>query len=166
MLTRRTLALTLTALLLGALTRADDKAKENKIPDETKAILDKADSFELLSLDPMRDKEVKDGFHGWKVLGKTEVKDADTRKGLVAALAKGAADNKGEVARCFNPRHGIRATHDKKAVDLVICFECLQVRVYPDKGEGEGFLTTAKPQAEFDKVLKAADVPLAKPADE
>jgi hypothetical protein len=157
----RTLAVAL-ALTLCAGTLASAE-KESKIPDDVKAVLDKADSFELLSLDPSVDREtVKDGFHGWKVLGKTAVKDADVRKQLVAALAKGAAENKGEVAKCFNPRHGIRATQDKKTVEMVICFECLQAHVYIDKSDKNtaGFLTNKSPQPAFDKVLKDAGVPL------
>jgi hypothetical protein len=170
MLTCRTLALALTAALLaGASPCAGEREeKENKIPDAVKAVLDKADSFELLSLEPSERKEAKGGFHGWKVLGKTEVKDADTRKDLVAALEKGVAENKGEVAKCFEPRHGIRATRDKKTVELVICFECLQVRGYVDNSDKntDGFLTSKSPQPAFDKVLKGADVPLPEPAGE
>jgi len=157
---------TVAALLAGTALAAPKE--ENKVPDEVKAILDKADSFELYSLDPNFLKDVKDGFHGFKVLGKTEVKEADTRKALVAATVKGAAENKGEVARCFEPRHGIRLTRDKKTVDLVICFHCAQVRVYAhgaEKATGE-FLTTNSPQPTFDMVLRDAKVPLPKAADE
>jgi hypothetical protein len=166
--TYRTLALVLMAGLLTALGRAEDQPKKNAIPAEAKAVLDKADSFELLSLDPSDREAGKDGFHGWKILGKTEVKDADARKKLVAALEKGAEESKGEVARCFNPRHGIRATHDKKTVELVICFECLQVKGFVDKSDKDtaGYLTTRSPQPALDKVLKDAGVKLAKPADE
>jgi hypothetical protein len=165
----RTLALVLAAGLLVTLGRAEDQPKKkNAIPAEARAILDKADSFELLSLDPSPEGEVKDGFHDWKVLGKTEVKDAETRKKLVSALAKGAEENDGTVANCFNPRHGIRATHGKKTVELVICFECLQVKGYVDKGDKEtaNFLTAKMPQPVFDKVLKDAGVKLPKAAKE
>ena len=103
----------------------------DNIPDEPRAILDKAEQIELLSLDPVPSIEkLKDGFHGWKVLGKTAVKDAEVRKKLVAAFKKGVADNDGMAAFCFNPRHGIRAIHDGKTVDFVICFECFQVQSY------------------------------------
>lgn len=127
--------------------------------------LEKAEQFELLSLNPSlnpkdRDEKLKDDFHGFQILGKTTVKDAQTRKKLVAALKKGIADSNGDVALCFNPRHGIRFTHDGNTIDLVICYECLSVYVYVgDKKEGE-IPTTDSPQDTFNSVLKGAKVRL------
>ena len=136
--------------------------KTNKIPDELRAILEKAESFELLSLSPDRQKEKsKDDFHGWKVLGKTTVKDVDVRKKLVAAFEKGVEENDGTVAACFNPRHGIRVTHDGKTADFVICFECFQVQALVGDKKPDGFLITNSPASAFNDVLKEAKVPLA-----
>jgi hypothetical protein len=138
-----------------------DKGKENKIPDGARVILEKAEQIELLSLDPTPPKEkLKDAFHGWNVLGKTVVKDAETCKKLVATLKKGVEENDGRVAKCFNPRHGIRAVYDGKTADFVICFECLQGHTYLGDKEVEAFLITDSPAAGFDKVLKDAKVPL------
>jgi hypothetical protein len=131
------------------------------IPEGPRGALEKAGQIELYSLDPDRGEEKpKDGFHGWKVLGQTTVKNADTLKALVAAFKKGVAENDGIVAGCFNPRHGIRVTHDGKTFDFVICFECYQVEVYIDGKKVKGFLVTRSPQKAFDKVLKDAGVPL------
>jgi hypothetical protein len=139
-----------------------DKSADGKIPEWARAALEKADQFELLSLDPDRRQEKpKDDFHGWKVLGRTQVKDADTRKKLVAALKKGVGANDGAVANCFNPRHGIRAVHEGKTIDFAICFECLQVKAYAEEKREGGFLTTGSPQPVFDQVLREAGVPLA-----
>jgi hypothetical protein len=132
-----------------------------EIPAEAKAALEKADEWEMYSLDPTRTTDPpKDAFHGWKVLGKTTVKDADMRKQLLAALAKGAADNKGVVAGCFNPRHGIRVKAGDKTTDLVICFECFSASVYVGDEKAGSFLTTGSPQPALDKVLMDAKVPL------
>jgi hypothetical protein len=152
---------TLLALfLVGASTSAGEK--DNKIPNDLQALLEKAEQIELWSLSPERPKEKPaDAFHGWKVLGKTTVKDAEARKKLVAAFKKGVEENKGKVADCFNPRHGIRVTHDGKTADFVICFECYQVQVFVADKEEKGFLIMASPQAAFDHVLKEAKVPLA-----
>lgn len=141
------------------------KSADSKIPENARSALDKADEFELLSLDPDRkQEESEDDFHGWKVLGRTQIKDADTRAKVVAALKKGVGENDGIVARCFNPRHGIRATYEGETVEFVICFECFQVLVYAgEKGDGS-FLTTASPQPVFDDVLREAGVPLAESA--
>ena len=150
---RLALAFALAALLPPAARAA------NKLPAAVPAVLDKADEFELYSLDPSPSKG-KDAFRGWEVLGKTTVKKGD-RKAVLEALAAGIKASNGDTAKCFNPRHGIRATHDKTTVDLVICFECLQVQAFAgDDEEGETVPVTDTPQGAFDKVLTAAKVPL------
>jgi len=138
------------------------RAEENKLPADAVNILVKAEQFELLSLDPNSEGDKsKDAFHGYKVLGKTEVKEAGARKKLVESLAKGM---EGEIhpAKCFNPRHGISATHDGKSVHLVICFECHQFRAYTDPCKSTLFLVDKAPEPAFDKILKDAGIPKAK----
>lgn len=141
-------------------------AADNKLPAAAQAILDKAESVELLSLHPRPVPKAdqakdKDLFYNYRVLGKTALKAAD-RKTVLAALDKGVKDADPDLAAgCFNPRHGIRAKHDGKTLDLVICFECLSIAVYID-GEYVKALpkVTGSPQPAFDKVLTAAKVPL------
>jgi hypothetical protein len=136
------------------------RRKGDTIPDQARAILEKAEQMEPLSLHPDRPQEKPEGdFHGWKVLGETVVKDAETRKKLVAASARGVQENGGKVALCFNPRHGIRATHDGKTADFVICFECFHGHTYVGDNLPRGFLTTGSPEKEFDKVLTDAKDP-------
>ena len=157
------LTLGLAVLLLPAACAGQEK---NVIPDHVKTILENATKYEVYSLDPGPGEGVKDGFHRWKVLGKTTVMAETKRATLLEALSKGVADNKGEAAKCFIPRHGLRATHDGKTIDLVICFECMHVYVYADPKDSEkksdSFFTTGSPEEAFDKVLKDAGVPLAK----
>lgn len=165
------LALVAVGFLGGAMAGEE---RRNAMPAEAQAILEKATPYELLSLEPSgsdddedKDKKVEK-FHGWRVLGKTAVKEADARKTVLTALVKGMAENDGSAAKCFNPRHGLRAVHDKKTVDLVICFECLQVEVYVDgkqvhpAGARGPFLTSESPQPTLDMLLKDAKVPLAR----
>jgi hypothetical protein len=161
-LVARPRAWALAALVGAALAAGPAGAADKPSSKSVKEILEKADTFELYSLDP-GPRKVAGGFHGWKVLGKTPVKDAAARKRILAAVYKGLADSDGTVANCFNPRHGIRATHKGKTVDLVICFECLQVQFHAGKEQATE-LTTASPQPTLDKVLKDAGVPLAKKA--
>jgi hypothetical protein len=133
------------------------------IPAYAKRILEQANSFELFSLDP-KDRKPKDGdlFCGWRVLGMTVVEKGDAIR-LVEALEKGVAENNGEVADCFNPRHGIRAVHDGKSVDFVLCFECRQGFV-SGKGKADTqFLVSGSPSTTFNAVLTKAGVPVAKP---
>jgi hypothetical protein len=137
-------------------------AKDNKLPTEVLDILSKAEQFELLSLNPNSEgDQSKDAFHGYKALGKTVVKNAEARKHLTESLIKGM---EGDIdpAKCFNPRHGIRATHDGKTVELVMCFECHQFKVFTGPGHVSGFLVDKSPEPAFDKILKDAGIPKAK----
>ncbi len=138
-----------------------EKGPPNVIPSPETAALESGEQFELLSLEPL-DGQVddEDGFHGWKVLGRTTL-DQQTRLNLVAALKKGVAEI-GGAASCFRPRHGIRVKHDDKVFDFVICFECMQVETYADSSEGGGFLVSRSPQPAFDEALRRASIPLPK----
>ena len=91
--------------------------QNNKLPAEVTTILQKAEQFELLSLDPEPVEGAKNTFHDYKILGRTTIKKASVRKEVVAALLKGMK-GKIEPADCFNPRHGIRATHAGSSVPL------------------------------------------------
>jgi hypothetical protein len=139
-------------------------AQDKPASKDLKPLFEKAEAIELYSLDPGADVkepiDAKKGFHGWKVLGKTTVKDAKTRKKIVAAMYQGLEASDGTAAKCFNPRHGIRVTADGKTVDAVICYECLQVQFHAgDAAKTE--TTTATPEKVFDEVLRDAGVPLA-----
>jgi hypothetical protein len=163
----RVTALLAVATLLTTLCARAAEEKENKLPADAKVILEKAEQFEMFSLDPSVERvKGKDGFHSWKVLGKTVVKKAEVRKQILADLDKGISDSDGNGAKCFDPRHGIRAKHDGKTIDLVICFECGWIYVFhDDNAERRGVaVTNGKPQTIFDKVLKDAEVPLPKAA--
>jgi hypothetical protein len=149
------------ALVIGL--SAQVAGQENKIPDQARAILEKASQFELLSIghDPLPKKPAED-FRGWPVIGKTTIKDPNTRKRLVAALKKGVEENKGDSMKCFNPRHGIRVTHNGVTADFVICFECFQAIVYIGGGKEPRFLITDSPASVFNQTLQHAKVPLAR----
>jgi hypothetical protein len=148
------------ALVIGL--SAQVAGQENKIPDQARAILENANQFELLSIGhgPTTKNPTED-FHGWPVIGKTTIKDSNTRDRLVAALEKGVEENKGDSMKCFNPRHGIRATHDGMTADFVICFECFQAVVYIAGEKEQRFLITASPAPVFNQTLQQAKVPLA-----
>jgi hypothetical protein len=129
------------------------------------AALEKAEQFELFSLDPKEDNE-KDGFHWYKILGRTTIKDADVRKKLVQTFGKGIDDFNGLPAKCFDPRHGIRVRKGDKTYDFLICFHCHLIPIFLGDKQIDTWYTRGDPQALFDKVLKDAKVPLPKSADE
>jgi hypothetical protein len=137
--------------------------QENKIPDQAREILEKATQFELLSIGygPYT-KNPPEDFHGWHVIGKTTIKDPNARLRLVAALEKGVEENKGDSMKCFDPRHGVRVTHDGMTADFVICFKCFQVIAYVAGGKEQRFLITDSPAPVFNQALRHAKVPLAR----
>lgn len=129
-------------------------------------ILSAADSWTIYALDPYpHEAPPTEGhdFHGYNVRGETTLTDLATRAEVAAALVAGMAGNDDMVAACFDPRHGIRATTDVGTVDLVICFECLQIYVYePGDEQRRGMeLTTSDPKATFNRVWRAAGLDIA-----
>ena len=131
-LRRRVLGVVLGPVLVAGCT----PGWEDQVPAEARAILAEPAAFEILALQPdgLEDREA--GFHGYEVLGRAEVTDPAVRRRVVELIARGVDANDGSVAACFNPRHGVRAEGDGGRVDLVICFECLQITVH---GPGESW---------------------------
>ena len=121
-----------TALLLGVVccaaltvrsTATDTpQAGPKKLPDAVVKILEGATELEIGALDPGDEKGDP------KSLGKTVVKDAAKRAEILKALYKSVAE--GEFpAKCFIPRHTLRATKDGTTVDMVICFQCSRIHM-------------------------------------
>lgn len=138
----------------------------NTIPAEADAVLESWPTFELLSLDPsVPEADGEDRFHQWKVLGSTQINDAQTRTKVIAALRKGVPKyDDGSRAACFWPRHGIRVKDGEMQFDFVICFECAYAVVYAGNNEKDigGFQIAGSPQPAFDKALKSKGVKLPK----
>lgn len=148
-------------------------ADDNRIPADVLAALEKGQTLELISLDHARPVAAKEGevkqddgetLHGWKVLGNTVLKDAKDRGKLLAALQTGVRESDGTAAKCFNPRHALRASHGGKVYEVVICFECFSAAIHIDGKREPGFLLNRSPQPTFDALLKEAKVPLPKGA--
>ncbi|MEZ5654249.1 MAG: hypothetical protein R3E87_27250 [Burkholderiaceae bacterium] len=134
------------------------QAEPNRLPPEVVRVLEAADSFVLLSLDPAAEtKASPEVFHEEAVLGRADIRDPEQRRQLLQALYDGIGKAEGQIAKCWNPRHGIRATHGEEVVDLVICFECLHLEYYA--GHSGVVLTTGAPEKLFSRALEAAGVP-------
>lgn len=147
------------ALACATTAAAEEKKEANKLPEAVATALEKADALEVYSLGG--ETNVKDGWHGAKVLGRTTVKGAAATK-LARDVVKGVAEGE-RGARCFLPRHGVRAVHDGKTYDLVICFECGWVHLYEDKSDKPRVLMISEtPHKALDKILTDAKIPLAK----
>ena len=122
--------------------------------------------YSINGLVPVRGKvpEGEDEFHGFPVLGKVEITDAAKRKEIMAALKEGVTRSDGNMAKCFWPRHAIRAVEKGRTVDYVICFKCYQLEVH----EGSTMNlkpVTREPQLVFNKLLNEAGISLTPSTD-
>jgi hypothetical protein len=136
----------------------------DQLPVEARTILLNTDELELYSLEPVEQGPGgEQSLHGWKVLGKTTLKNPKRTEELLAALNEGLGHNDG--AKCFDPRHAIRASWEGKTVELVICFECFWVYVYLNGSAKETAQVeiSRAPESTFNKFLTDAGLPLAKP---
>jgi hypothetical protein len=142
---------------------------------EAVAALDAPDTFYLYSLDPVnidlkraylqasqaatnaaKNPEL---FHGYEILGRTEVVNSRQRKELVDAFKRGIEEGKGPPPACFDPRHGIRVVKSGLTVDFVICFEC--VTVSEVISSTRHLRISRSPRDVFNNALKRANLPLA-----
>ena len=89
------------------------------------------------------------------------VADRKLREGLVQSLAAGIKQSGGDVAKCFNPRHGIHARLGTKTLDVVICFECAYVQFYRDQSR-TGLFIARDPEKNFNAALQQLKLPVAK----
>jgi len=129
-------------------------------PDDSRKVLEKAPQLTLMSLDPGMMGETVQGngtFHGYRILGQTQLSGEGKSK-LLRSLYDGMAGD-GFMASCFSPRHGIRATHNGRTVDLVICFLCMTIVTHFGSKQGNGVVAKAT-QKYFDSVLKESGIKL------
>jgi hypothetical protein len=139
-------------------------AANRQLPTELENFLTNADDFTLFSLNPDPDFEHKstNTFQNHVILGQIKIVKMTTRITLITALNDGiSAENENVppgvgvlLPDCFNPRHGIRVKNGDETVELLICFECAQIQVHSSKGKSWFFMTTKKPAAIFNFVLK------------
>jgi hypothetical protein len=117
-------------------------------------------SIDGRDFEPGQAPKADEKFHGYPVLGKVEITDAAKRKEIAGALKDGLARSDGKRAKCFWPRHAIRAVTKGRTIDYVICFQCLQLEAHD--GDSKSVKpVTREPQSVFNKHLKEAGIPLA-----
>lgn len=126
------------------------------VPEFLKPLLT-AETVMLYSIDPSRTEKTTEAVAGYGALGKIEIKDAETRRKMARALA-GALD-KNAGAKCFEPRHVLRATRGEVTVDFIICFECEQMEIWTGSTVRMEFIR-GTPQELFDGRLRAAGIPI------
>ena len=140
------------------------KRNQKPLQEDARRVLDAAERLVLFSIEGEGDgvpESTDTSFHGFKILGKTEIANPPERQQLLSALYQGIDEANDGGALCFVPRHGIRAAVGDETVDLVICFECSHFKVFGKQKTLS--LTSSSPASAFNAALGRAGVPLAKP---
>jgi len=102
-------------------------------PPALKAVLENADTIELFAMDPESGTRTETiptvaAFHDYRFLNRAPLEDSGLRHELVRLYYQAVFRSEGRAALCFLPRHALRATRGAEQVDVLACFECLQLR--------------------------------------
>lgn len=136
-------------LVCGA--TAPAQAKKNRIPESVEMALREAERFELLLLDPSE----RGDFHGWKVIKRSEMRDADVRKTILDELKRAVERSEGIAPREFNkPRYGVRVSSDKNKAEMVISFEEHKAILYLNGRQLTAVALTGEPAKLFDSLSR------------
>lgn len=137
------------------------------LPWDVRDALHGTNSWTLVSLDPkpegipQEDGVRKELLHGFVVLGRLPLSDPQPAIEAVGKLDRTYDAN--SFAMCFWPRHALE-THlpNGKRLDLLICYECGQMRWYID-GHQEGIVNFPQMDATpLNKMLTVGGIPLPK----
>ncbi len=133
----------------------------NQLPEVAYEALLNDSGLVLYSLDPDRQHAVcgTKQLHDYLILGEAVVASPSSRQALAATLKRTLAAWDGGYTMCFNPRHGLRASHGGITFEFVICFECGRLFVHPSEGEPFSHELEGEP-GPFHDLLAAANVPI------
>jgi hypothetical protein len=128
-----------------------------------------APELELLALDPWSEdagRRVEDSvFHDFTVLRRRAVSAPDTRQEVLDVVRRGVREHPEFAAHCFTPRHGLRARADGHVADLVICYECTQMRLYLDGRRQRDLLIGDMAEPDLTALYEAHGLPIAPRSD-
>lgn len=159
MMNRRTLSLT----VLATLALATLATGCSSLPEPAAGVLGGAEELEVFSIESSMERrgepmpEGAELLHGNRVIAKAAVTDAAEREAIVS-IVEGGLDPSVPPALCFVPRHAVRAKRAGKTIELVICYQCNQVKVFVDGLDGET-LTTSNVQKDLDAAFQRAGLP-------
>ncbi len=127
----------------ASMTEALQQTLEARADARMLAAMSAAEEVEILALHPWSVEELsesdeeeeremakRESFHGYPILGRKTLSDPADRERIVTLVAEGIARSDEEVAECFYPRHGLRIRGAGHSIDLVICYECIQMHVH------------------------------------
>lgn len=139
--------------LPGAIERAPARAKAFEIPGqnqdpakvlaEARLALEKPGTVTVhwLFTSPVdeafpADVREKPRFHGFPVLGSAAVKSKQASRQLLQSVFAEVNPDPKSLIGCFEPQHGIELKlEDGRALDLVICYYCRQMKILGESGD-------------------------------
>lgn len=72
-------------------------------------------------------------LHGYRIIGKTPIKDQSALKQIMNELNRSAHDPTAEPRACiFQPRLALQIESNDRHYDFLICFACRELEVYRD----------------------------------
>jgi hypothetical protein len=103
-------------------------------------------------------------FHGYRILGQVSISTASDRQRVAEAIRLAVLSHFDQTS-CFDPRHALRVSDGHNSYDLLISYECGNLEIFAgDELVAETGMGSS-PRA-LDSILRAANVPLAKPSVE
>lgn len=145
-------------LLAGlAIAAALSSAACSVLPPKAGDVARHAEAFEILALNPRGDAPVgeAESFFGHPITARAKVTDPAAQQRIMDIVEKGMGQWATE-AKCFNPRHGIRAVRGGDKVEIAICYECKNAEI--SVGGETTHTTTGDVRAELDKEFAALGV--------
>jgi hypothetical protein len=100
-------------------------------------------------------------FHGFEVLGQTTLAEPALVLELLDLIAQSCRANDTSIAACFGPRHGVSVRSGGSTVDLLICFKCLQMRVFRDGERVHSGLLASTYEPLVSKIYRSAGLSIA-----
>jgi hypothetical protein len=103
-------------------------------------------------------------FHGYRILGQVSLPTATDRQRVSEAIRLAVLSHF-DQASCFDPRHALRVSDGRNSYDLLMSYECgnLEIFVGDELVAETGIGGSSRA---LDSILRAANVPLAKPGVE
>jgi hypothetical protein len=138
------------------------------LPPAAMEALEGAEQMTLFSIDPGRFPTTPPGtvrFHANIILGETVISNATQRRQISHELQRAVSASDGDIAMCFEPRHGLRVARAGKTYDFLICYQCKRVDTFVGEESIESTGLAGNPQF-FNAILRAANIPLAPTPEE
>jgi hypothetical protein len=165
------LAVTLSVGLTGPAASAEVAAAPaggNRLTETWEKWLRTSDNMVLIAIDPLALRDYSDAKRDAlqrgeppDERGRLSLTDSAERVRVGEALIADIAAAKVVDMMCFSPRHVIKATKDGKVLTLVICYQCLAVRVYEEDKTQVTLNLSCSSAPLLNHLLTTAGIPLA-----